>query len=217
VAAVLSVGIVSDTHCERLDGSDLPTAVLRALDGTDLIVHAGDLMRLGVLDQLESVAPVVAVRSRHDPRQEHASLHDAPHRLELDGVTIGLLSRPCDLPGLEGVGDDAHTDIAELAPHIPRLFGGEVSLVVYRGSHRDQLHHSGGTLYFDPGSPTWWAGPRATVARLTVRDGAFELAVLDITRRLAPRHRLARLRGEMRQWWWDRRESGRLPFSFGRA
>lgn len=54
------VGLISDTH-----GLLRPEAV-RALAGSDLIVHAGDVGAPGVLDALRAVAPVVAVRGNVD-------------------------------------------------------------------------------------------------------------------------------------------------------
>ncbi len=65
------VGVVADTHVgEAIDV--LPQAVLDALDGSDLILHAGDLSDGSVIPVLEQIAPVVAVRGDHD-------LPDAPH------------------------------------------------------------------------------------------------------------------------------------------
>ncbi len=201
------IGLVADTHCERPDGSDLPRAVLRAFESVDLILHCGDLMTLGVLDRLRAVAPVIAVRSRADPKAEHEALCDAPRVLQVDGVSVGMLSRPGDLPALSDVGDDMATDIGALRSRVADVFDREVDLVCHRGSHRDQLQLSRGTLFIDPGSPTFWSGKRATVALLGVGDGAVDVSILDITSQLTVRHRLARRQGEIRQWWWDRKLS----------
>ena len=54
------VGLISDTH-----GLLRPEA-LRALDGSDLIVHAGDVGKPEILDALKLLAPVVAVRGNID-------------------------------------------------------------------------------------------------------------------------------------------------------
>ncbi len=59
------IGVVADSHVgEYLDA--LPVGVLEALDGCDLVLHAGDLSVPSVLDDLAAVAPVVAVRGDHD-------------------------------------------------------------------------------------------------------------------------------------------------------
>jgi putative phosphoesterase len=58
VAACL--GLVSDTHMpQRLDA--LPPALFAALRGVDLLLHAGDVGDLSVLDALSALAPVIAV------------------------------------------------------------------------------------------------------------------------------------------------------------
>ena len=56
----LSVGIISDTH-----GLLRPEA-LAALEGSDLIVHAGDVGSPDVLDGLRRIAPTFAVRGNND-------------------------------------------------------------------------------------------------------------------------------------------------------
>src|SRR5260370_1382647 len=58
--AIRMVGLISDTH-----GLLRPEA-LRALDGSDLIIHAGDVGDVKILDELRRLAPVVAVRGNID-------------------------------------------------------------------------------------------------------------------------------------------------------
>jgi putative phosphoesterase len=58
-------GLLSDTHLpERLDA--LPPALFRAFEGVDVVLHAGDLGELRVLDELSRVAPTVAVHGNDD-------------------------------------------------------------------------------------------------------------------------------------------------------
>src|SRR2546428_11516176 len=54
------LGLISDTHLpERCPA--LPPSLARVFAGVDLILHAGDLGALSVLDRLSAIAPVVAV------------------------------------------------------------------------------------------------------------------------------------------------------------
>ena len=62
----MKIGLISDTHSAG-SGKDLPSQVLHAFEGVDLILHCADLECLGVLDVLESVAPVLAVRGSDAP------------------------------------------------------------------------------------------------------------------------------------------------------
>jgi putative phosphoesterase len=54
------IGLISDTH-----GLMRPEA-LTALEGSDLIIHAGDVGKAGIIEQLRDVAPVIAVRGNID-------------------------------------------------------------------------------------------------------------------------------------------------------
>jgi uncharacterized protein len=54
------LGIISDTH------GILRPEVIKAFDGVSLIIHAGDIGRPAVLDELKNIAPVIAVRGNTD-------------------------------------------------------------------------------------------------------------------------------------------------------
>jgi putative phosphoesterase len=94
-----SIGVISDTH------GHLPSRVLKAFKGVDLIIHAGDIGEETILDKLAKIAPVAAVRGNMDfgkwarqlPETEIIEigqivlyvLHIA-NRLDADPVKIGL-------------------------------------------------------------------------------------------------------------------------------
>ena len=64
-SAPTRIGVIADTHVgEYLDA--LPPSLFDALAGCELILHAGDISRAWVLDELARIAPVVAVRGDHD-------------------------------------------------------------------------------------------------------------------------------------------------------
>ena len=81
----------------RRPGSRLPGEVFDLLAGVDMVMHAGDMHIIDVLDWLEVIAPVVGARGNgdgdgfrppfpdDDPRVEHAQV------LELDGASVGLI------------------------------------------------------------------------------------------------------------------------------
>src|SRR5271154_7637333 len=54
------VGLISDTH------GLLRAEAIEALEGSELIIHAGDVGRPEILDALKARAPVVAVRGNVD-------------------------------------------------------------------------------------------------------------------------------------------------------
>ena len=87
----MKIGIISDTH------DLLRPEVTDALQGCDCILHGGDVSSRSVLDRLEEIAPVRAVRGNND--KEWAD--DLPPFLdmELDGLRIYMTHKKKDLPG----------------------------------------------------------------------------------------------------------------------
>lgn len=67
------VGLISDTHMpERWP--ELPGAVQEHFAGVDLILHAGDVGELWVLDQLSLLGPVIAVHGNDETDEATAAL-----------------------------------------------------------------------------------------------------------------------------------------------
>jgi putative phosphoesterase len=156
---VAVIGLISDTH-----GLVRPEA-LRALGGSDLIVHAGDVGKPEILDALKLLAPVVAVRGNID-RGGWASA------LPLTATVSAGLAAVYVLHDLQPVDLD------------PAAAGFHV--VVSGHSHRPSRTERGGVLYLNPGS----AGPRrfqlpVTVARLDLRQSPWKVEFIDLRTALA--------------------------------
>jgi len=146
------VGVVSDTHVgDAL--AELPPGVITAFAGVDLILHAGDITTIGVLDQLRGCAPVVAVQGNHD-RAAGLEL-PAAVVVQIAGTRIGVSH------GLRG----RRTETAAIAAGIicgrPVLAGlgrsligrfGEVDCVVFGHFHMPYLARIGRTTVFSPGA-----------------------------------------------------------------
>lgn len=155
------VGLVSDSH--GLADPALP----RLLAGCDLILHAGDVVRPGVLAPLEALAPVRAVRGNNDVAPELARLPEAllVPLGELTALLVHDLGRPA-------------------APHPPlrRLLArARPELVVHGHSHRPAAALVEGRLHVNPGS----AGPRRfslprSAARLRVEGRRVRVELLDL-------------------------------------
>jgi putative phosphoesterase len=154
VSLVAVVGLISDTH-----GLLRPEA-LRALDGSDLIVHAGDVGKPEILDALRTLAPVVAVRGNVD-RDEWATVLPLTAAAEAGPATIYVLH---DIQQLD-------LDPAAAGFHV----------VISGHSHKPARTERGGVLYVNPGS----AGPRRfqlpiTVARLDLRQSPWSVEFIDL-------------------------------------
>ena len=123
------LGVISDTH-----GLLRPEAV-GVLRGSDLIVHAGDIGSPDVLQALEELAPVLAVRGNND-RGPWADKIPLTEVVELGRASIYVLH-----------------DLNELDLD-PRAAG--FSVVIAGHSHQPRCEEKNGVLFFNPGS----AGPR---------------------------------------------------------
>ena len=143
--------MLGDTHVPDKAAS-IPGAVLRALEGVDVILHAGDLITLSVLDILGKIAPVEAVHGNNDPFQVAERL---PARVvvRVGGVHVGLVH------GHRGAGRNT-PDRAARAFHEPLaavVFGhSHLPLIVPAGTP-DPYSHREEPLPFmllNPGSPT---------------------------------------------------------------
>jgi len=87
----MKVGIISDTH------DLLRPEVMDAVQGCDVILHAGDISSQRILDQLEQIAPVKVVRGNNDKEwAEHLPMF---LDFELGGLRIYMTHKKKDLPG----------------------------------------------------------------------------------------------------------------------
>jgi uncharacterized protein len=155
----MRIGLIADTHDEIAPYDTVADKLSSAFDGVDLILHCGDLTTTGVLDRLEELAPVVAVRSANDPSPEPPRLFEGPHVLEAGGLVIGLVNTLGDL------------DVGE-------LFGRPVDVVVHGGTHAASIERTDGVLLVNPGSPT--LANEVTVAILDIADGRAEPTVVAL-------------------------------------
>lgn len=148
----LRIGLISDTHIPEAR-PDLWPQVFDAFRDVDLVLHAGDIHDLGVLDALERIAPVYAARGNgddgdggrpvqpEDPRLREAWL------LELGGLRVGL----------------THTvHLPEWPPHstlersLSRYFGRtDLDVLIYGDTHVEAVERVAGILCVNPGSPTF--------------------------------------------------------------
>jgi putative phosphoesterase len=151
----MKIGVISDTH------GLLRPEVAMALAGVERILHLGDVGKPSVLEALERIAPVTAVRGNTDRTGPCSELPETDVVL-IEGRYVYMLH---DLSTL-------HLDPA----------AGKFAAVLYGHSHVPNFYTRKGVLYFNPGS----CGPRrfelpVTVGLLTVdEDGEFEARIVPI-------------------------------------
>ncbi len=153
----MKIGIISDTHSAG-SGRDLPDQVLRALHGVDLILHCGDLECLGVLDYLETVAPVLAVRGYEDPMERGGRLAYATRVVRAGALSIGMI-HDIQWPGPKvattGDGTGLVLPEGEAAETLRKKFGQPVDVVLFGDTHEELICCWDGILLVNPGSTTY--------------------------------------------------------------
>ena len=82
------IGLISDTHIPDR-ARIIPQKVMEAFNDVELIIHAGDLTSPKVIEELETIAPVMAVQGNMD-RVRGINLPKAKI-LEIEGLKIGAI------------------------------------------------------------------------------------------------------------------------------
>ena len=150
----IRVGLISDTH------DLLRPAAAAYLQGSDLIVHAGDICGPDVLHALRAIAPTTAVRGNNDRGAWAGALRDT-ELVEIGGIVLYAIH------DIAGIGLD------------PKAAG--VRVVVSGHSHKPGAEERGGVLFVNPGS----AGPRRfrlpiSIATLTIEGASVAVSFAEL-------------------------------------
>jgi putative phosphoesterase len=148
------IGLISDTH------GLLRSEAMRALRGSELIIHAGDVGKPEIIDTLRTLAPVVAVRGNVD-RDDWALALPTTAVAQAGPVKIYVLH------------DVNELDVKPAAA--------DFQVVVSGHSHKFGRSERSGVLYINPGS----AGPRrfqlpVTIARLDLGAVPWKVEFVDL-------------------------------------
>jgi putative phosphoesterase len=148
------IGLISDTH-----GLLRPEALV-ALSGSDLIIHAGDVGKPEILDELKAIAPLFVVRGNVD-NGVWAKQLPTKEIVEFDGATIYILHNLHEL--------DVDPDAAGF------------DAVITGHTHKVHEYRKGKVLFLNPGS----AGPQRfdlpiTVAHLHVAKAPWTVEIVQL-------------------------------------
>src|SRR5207249_613359 len=116
---------------------------LRALVGSELIIHAGDVGDPKILDELRAIAPLIAVRGNID-QGEWASKLPENEVVEREGASLYVLH------------DVNQLDLDPAAAGFQAVISGH--------SHKPAIRRQNGVLFLNPGS----AGPRRFKLPITI-------------------------------------------------
>jgi uncharacterized protein len=134
----MDIAVISDTHMPR-GGRRLPQRCVELLHGSDLILHAGDLVQVSVLRELEAYGRCVAIHGNVDDVEVRALL-PARTQVKVAGVALAMIHDAGPAPGR----------LERLRARFPGA-----DAVIFGHSHLP-LHEraSDGFQIFNPGSPT---------------------------------------------------------------
>jgi uncharacterized protein len=161
------IAVISDTHMPR-GSRRLPDACVERIASADLLLHAGDLMTVEVLRELEAIGPPVAAVHGNMDTSELRRLLPAERVVEAGGARIAMVH-------------DAGPRAGRL-DRMRRRFGDRAAAVVFGHSHLP-LHERAddGFQIFNPGSPTERRrAPAHTMGMARVDDGGFQFELIQV-------------------------------------
>jgi len=132
---IFRIGVIADTH------GLFDSAIVQHFRYVDHILHAGDIGKRSVIEQLEQIAPVTAVSGNVDDGEQGVFPSEAV--IELAGLRIAI--RHILYEG-EKLTKDGRTFLDRERPDI----------CVFGHTHQPKIEWCGKTLLFNPGS----AGPK---------------------------------------------------------
>ncbi|MNH82983.1 phosphodiesterase [compost metagenome] len=150
------IGVISDTHMPR-SAKRLPSAVIKAFGGVDLILHLGDWVTMDVYEQLAALAPVEGIAGNNDPGE---IIERFGHRkiLTLESYRVGLVHGHTPFAG-RTTEEKAQLSFKE----------DNLDVILFGHSHQPLLKQVNGILLFNPGSA---ADKR--------REARYSIGLLDI-------------------------------------
>ena len=160
----MQIAIISDTHMPRGDRR-LPPACVARLRAADVIIHAGDLMRLSVLEDLRALGRVVAVHGNVDDAAVRAAL---PERavVACEGARLGVVH-------------DAGPSTGRLRRMRARF--PDADAVIFGHSHIPLHERDADFQIFNPGSPTERRrSPQHTMGIAAVHAGVLEFELIAL-------------------------------------
>jgi putative phosphoesterase len=152
----LRIGVLADTH---LSGELVPDYVIEALGRVDLILHAGDILDMPVIEQLSGIADTFAVRGNMDHPDVKGVL-PARRFIEVGDFKIGLTH---GRGGPSGMVERVASEFRD------------VDCIIFGHTHNALAEERNGVLFFNPGSPT--------DRRFTDRNS---IGILEVTDRIVP-------------------------------
>lgn len=174
------IGLISDTHIPDR-AKKLPKQVITTFKNVDLIIHAGDLTSLEVIDELEKIAPTIAIQGNMD-RAAGIKLPNAKV-IEIEDLKIGI----------------AHGEVYPRADTQQLLYLArqlDVDILITGHSHQPKIEQNEGILLLNPGSPVVPRLADRTVMLLEINNKDVDVEVVKIGNPVCSALNLDKIKGE---------------------
>lgn len=141
VRNVERIGVIADTHIPAR-AKELPAKIYEVFQGVDLIIHAGDVVEMNVIQDLRSIAEVIAVYGNMCSAEVQ---EEFPYKcvVHVNGFKIGVV---------HGHGP---VDRVQVKEHAFQEFKREniaVDCIIFGHTHHPENEVIDGILFFNPGS-----------------------------------------------------------------
>ena len=184
------IGLISDTHIPDR-ARELPKNVISAFQNVDLILHAGDLTSMEVIDELEKIAPTIAIQGNMDraagiilPNESLPICQQSSIKvIEAAGIKIGI----------------AHGEVYPRADTQQLLYLAkqlDADILVTGHSHQPKIEQIDGILLLNPGSPIVPRLADRTVMLLEINNKDVDVEVVKIGNPVCSALDLDKFKGE---------------------
>jgi len=135
----VKIGVIADTHIANKK-DNLPKEILDAFKDVDMIIHAGDITDISLLDKLKKICKnIKAVYGNMDPLETKKQLSEKKI-IKAGNYKIGV-AHGCGHP-------------LKLIELLTNMFKNDhVDIIIFGHSHSPLNEQRNGILYFNPGSP----------------------------------------------------------------
>jgi uncharacterized protein len=137
---MIKIGVISDTHISGKN-YELPEKILEAFKGVEMVIHAGDILDLSVLESIKRACKNVKAVAGNMDSEETKKILPEKEIIAVGKHRIGIAHGYGHPSGLTAV--------------MERIFKGDaVDVIVFGHSHTPFNEKKGKILFFNPGSPT---------------------------------------------------------------
>jgi len=153
----VKIGVISDTHIVN-KSEHLPGIILDVFKQMDMVMHAGDMVDLKVIDELKSTCPKIVAVSGNMDQEAVRKKYPEKEIIEISGYRIGIMHGSGPPSNLITVLKDAFK-------------ADRLDIIVFGHSHKPMNEFIDGVLFFNPGSATDFTAEYNSYGIIEINEG----------------------------------------------